>query len=221
MRYTLFSFSLLLMFFIYGCEEAALEQEKELQEKVEQVESEQKVDVFEELIFNEHSPKMYEEFTEDLLKYAKSMPKNYIALNFVGNLKYQKPKYSDDTIVSYTGFSSTGTSDINIYLNRLNEEVSQSKVFEIIEFYLSTPGLMDQMNFQESYILEHEEKSNYKIIQYAPNEDIEGFLKRSIYIFLEENNDEIATLRISNDQPRWIIHYEKNGYERKDWDLDL
>ncbi|HEY4543037.1 MAG TPA: hypothetical protein VIG40_00195 [Tissierellaceae bacterium] len=80
---------------------------------------------------------------------------------------------------------------------------------------------MDQMYFQKSYILEHEERSNHKVIQYAPDEDIEGFPKRNIYIFLEENNDEIETLRISNDKPRWMIHYEKNGYEQKDWDLDL
>jgi len=209
------------MFFIYGCEEATLEQEKEPQEKVEQVESEKEVDIFEELIFNDHSPKMYEEFTEDLLKYAKSMPKNYISLNLVGDLKYQKPKYNDDTIISYTGFSHSGISGISIYLDRLNEEVSQNKIFEIAEFYLSTPGLMDQMHFEESYILEHEEKGTYKVIQYAPDEDIDGFLKRSIYIFLEEDNGRIGTLNISNDKPRWMTYYKKNGYERKDWDLDL
>lgn len=62
-------------------------EEVEVMEKKEQEKKEQKKDKFMKRIFyTAYSPKLYDEFTDDLLDYAKKLPKNWIALDEVGGI---------------------------------------------------------------------------------------------------------------------------------------
>lgn len=76
---------------------------------------------------------------------------------------------------------------------------------------------MEQMSLTDSYTLVKEGNNTHNVIVYSPEENIQGYLKRMIYIMLEEEKGKITTLRISNSKPRWMSSSKRNGFERVDW----
>lgn len=175
----------------------------------------------EEVVFSDQLPKLYDQLTEKMLDYAKSESKGLIALEEVGgDLKYKR-KTSPYGTLYFKSFTHSGVSDIQINLEslngRMNDEVNEEMALKIAHFYLDKPGFNDNVVLKDSYALEAEEKNTHKVIVYSLKEDVEEFIRNTIYIMIEEENGKPIALRISHDTPRWILSYKKNGYVKKEW----
>ena len=204
-------------------EQEKKEQEKKEQEKKEQEKKEQEKDKFMKKIFyNSHSPKLYDEFTDELLDYAKKLPKNWIALDEVGgDLKFKKASFDEDTIVSYTAYKSNGVTSIQIYLDRLDFELNEREILELAHHYLDKPTLMEQMSLTDSYTLVKEGNNAHNVMVYSPIENIQGYPKRMIHIMLEEEKGKIIELHVSDSKPRWMSSAKRNGFEHVDWTSNI
>lgn len=172
------------------------------------------------ILLNEKHPVYYGN-----LKDAKNFSENFSEKTVVVDDQYSFD--SEKTLLYISGYDNS-IRDIQIYLDKTNERVTEKKGLKIANSYLPKDILKKYYSepSYEKYIPKDTSKSIFKVISYGLTEyghqyyEKEHKYQGAVTVIFEEYNQEIKTITITFDEPRWMFSAEMNGYTVEEWKIN-
>lgn len=193
-------------------------------EKTVEIGKETKETPYESIVLNEEHPLFLDDL-ESAMSFAKEHSKKHIALENVGGKNFSE--YMDETIILYKGFDSQGIiTDIQIYLDKADEEIGVKEALSLANDYLSSDFIQENYIVEESFKIVPKDKAKKEniVIKYRMNdeskEDEALNQPLSFNVILELKDDKVNLIWLNKDKPKWMNFLEKNGYMKEDWDMN-
>lgn len=187
-----------------------------------EVEKKEKKTPYESIVLNEKHPLFLDDL-DSVLAFAKEHPKKYITLENVGGKSYSA--YRDETIIFYKGYDYNGfVTDIQIYLEKANQEMSVDDALSLANEYLASDFIKQNYSVVDSFkiVPNDDNKTDKKenvVIEYRKKDES---LKQpnSFYVSIESEDGKVDQVLLRDEMPKWINFLDRNGLMKEDFNLN-